>query len=207
VFATALRKLGSHAGGTLLDVGCGQGQFLARAARRFDAHGVDISPERVQRAREVTGSDNVLVGSATALPFDDDRFNVVCALDVVEHLDDPARFLAEARRVLRSEGVLLFSTPNTASLGHRRKGCESFMYLDPTHVSLLAPERWRELLQAGGFAVVRDGTDLPWDPPYFTPLPRPQRFAFLALAQLGFLVDVMFPWRLGENYWCLARRT
>lgn len=206
VFATALRKLGDHAGGALLDVGCGQGQFMARAARRFETHGVDISPERVQRAREVTGSDSVHVGSATALPFEDARFDVVCALDVVEHLDDPGRFLAEARRVLRSGGVLLFSTPNTESLGHRRKGRESFMYLDPTHVSLLAPGRWRELLAAGGFSVVRDGTDLPWDPPYFAPLARPQRYAFLAVAQLGFLVDVMFPWHLGENYWCLARR-
>ena len=206
VFATALRKLG-RSDGRLLDVGCGQGQFLARAARRFDVYGIDISPARVQRARVVTGMDGaVTVGSATELPFRVSFFDVVCALDVVEHLDDPAVFLAEARRVLRPDGLLLFSTPNTASLGHRRKGHDSFMYLDPTHVCLLAPARWRRLVHDGGFDVVRDGTDLPWDPPYFRRLPRVQRYAFLAFAQLGFLVDVMFPWHLGENYWCLARR-
>ncbi len=207
VFATALRKLG-RSDGRLLDVGCGQGRLLARAARRFDAYGIDISPARVERARLVTGLDGaVTVGTATELPFAAGFFDVVCALDVVEHLDDPAPFLAEARRVLRPDGLLLLSTPNTASLGHRRKGHESFMYLDPTHVCLLAPARWRRLVHDSGFAIVRDGTDLPWDPPYFRRLPRVQRYAFLALAQLGFLVDVMFPWSLGENYWCLARRT
>lgn len=205
VFATALRKLGRRADGRLLDVGCGQGQFLARAARRFDAYGIDISPARVARARQVSGLDTVSEGAATELPFADAFFDVVCALDVVEHLDDPARFFEEARRVLRADGLLLFSTPNVASLGHRRKGQNSFMYGDPTHVSLLAPDRWRQLVLATGFSVVRDGTDLPWDPPYFQRLPRTQRYAFLAFAQLGFVVDVMFPWRLGENYWCLAR--
>lgn len=205
VFATALRKLGGQAGDRLLDVGCGQGQFLARAARRFEAHGIDISPARVERARAVTGLQSVSVGSATQLPFPDDFFDVVCALDVVEHLDDAAAFFSEARRVLRDGGLLLFSTPNTESLGHRRKAHESFMYLDPTHVSLLAPQAWRGLLAAAGFSVVRDGTDLPWDPPYFKRLPRMQWYAFLGFAQVGFLFDVMFPWRLGENYWCLAR--
>ncbi|MGI8731571.1 MAG: methyltransferase domain-containing protein [Solirubrobacteraceae bacterium] len=205
VFATALRKLSRRGEGRLLDVGCGQGQFMARAARRFDVYGIDVSPARVARARDVTGLDTVLEGSATELPFPAGFFDVVCALDVVEHLGDPGRFFSEARRVLRPDGLLLFSTPNTASLGHRRKGQDSFMYLDPTHVSLLAPDSWRRLVHTGGFVVVRDGTDLPWDPPYFKRLPRVQRYAFLAFAQLGFLADVMFPWRLGENYWCLAR--
>jgi SAM-dependent methyltransferase len=204
-FRTVLRKLRAHAGGRLLDVGCGQGQFLRRAARYYDVYGIDISPARVERARSQSGLDTVSVGSATALEFGDGFFDVVCALDVVEHLEQPEVFFVEASRVLRPGGLLLFSTPNTESLGHRRKGRESFMYRDPTHASLLPRTEWRARLDKSGFAVLRDGTDLLWDPPYFRRIPRRlQRALFLIGSQLGFLVDVMFPWRLGENYWCLA---
>jgi SAM-dependent methyltransferase len=205
VFETVLRKLRKMTGGRLLDVGCGQGHFMRRAARHYDVYGIDISPARVERARSQSGLQTAEVGSATSLAFPDAHFDVVCALDVVEHLETPEQFFAEAARVLRPGGILLFSTPNPDSLGHRLKGDASFMYTDPTHVSLLERADWRRRLVAAGFAVVRDGTDVPWDPPYVKFVSaRAQRYVFLALAQLLFLFDVIFPWRFGENYWCLA---
>jgi SAM-dependent methyltransferase len=206
VFNTTLRMLRKYGRGRLLDVGCGQGQFARRASRFFAVHAVDISPNRVEAARAHSGLDTIVVGSATALNFGNESFDVVCALDLVEHLPDPPAFFSEARRVLRPGGLLLLSTPNPTSLGHRVKGRDSYMYSDPTHVSLLPPSRWQELLQEGGFAIVRDGTDLLWDPPYSRHVPgKLQKTFFLALAQMLFLIDVIFPWRLGENYWCLAR--
>ncbi|MGD8465253.1 MAG: class I SAM-dependent methyltransferase [Anaerolineae bacterium] len=84
----------------ILDVGCGLGMYV-RAFRRFssDVYGVDIDEERVVEAsRELP---NLSVASAEALPFPDGTFDVVLSHEVVEHVKDDRRALADAVRVLR----------------------------------------------------------------------------------------------------------
>ena len=207
LFATLLRTLRSRTRGRLLDVGCGRGQFLRRSARHYETYGVDVSEQRVSIARSVSPDSDVRVASAEELPFSDGFFDVVTALDVVEHLETPERFFQETSRVLSAGGVVLFSTPNPGSFGHRRKGEESFIYDDPTHVSVRPPASWRQTTAAAGLAIVKDGTDFLWDPPYFRRAKRLQRFAFLGIAQAVFAVGFAFPWSQGENYWCLAEKS
>jgi SAM-dependent methyltransferase len=94
----------------ILDVGCGTGANLEMLARFGDAEGVDVSEDALAFCR-ARGLAEVRAGAAEALPFADDSFHLVTALDVVEHLDDDAAGLCEMRRVLRPGGRALLFVP------------------------------------------------------------------------------------------------
>lgn len=104
-------------GKDVLDAGCGVGYGtaqLAGVARRVV--GVDLSEEAIGYARGRYARPNVefAVGDVQALDFAEGSFDAVCAFETIEHLPEPARFVREARRVLRTGGVLLASTPRAA---------------------------------------------------------------------------------------------
>jgi SAM-dependent methyltransferase len=102
-------------GASVLDIGCGAGYGTAELARSGrSAVGIDIAPEAVAYGRAHYGLPNLsfVAASATALPFGDSCFDLVTGFEVIEHLFEWRGLLAEARRVLRPEGVFLVSTPN-----------------------------------------------------------------------------------------------
>ena len=93
----------------VLDVGCGTGANLEMLANFGEAEGVDISDEALDFCR----AKNLKVhkGLAEKLPFEDESFDIVTALDVVEHLDDDISGLTEMHRVLRKGGKSLIFVP------------------------------------------------------------------------------------------------
>ena len=99
----------------VLDLGCGAG-FLSNylAARGHRVCGVDADAESlaVARAYDQTGTADYQQGDACALPYPDASFDVVCAMDLIEHVEDPAQLVAEASRVLAPGGVFFFHTFN-----------------------------------------------------------------------------------------------
>jgi SAM-dependent methyltransferase len=94
----------------ILDAGCGSGATMEELAAYGDVSGVDLSPAAVAAARE-RGFDDVREGSLEALPWDEATFDVASCLDVIEHLPDDRRPLAELRRVVRPGGFLLVTVP------------------------------------------------------------------------------------------------
>ena len=94
----------------ILDVGCGTGANLLMLSQFGDAEGVDVSEDALAFCRE-RGLENVKLGAAEQLPYEDGTFDLVTALDVVEHLDDDLAGLREMRRVLRPGGRVLLFVP------------------------------------------------------------------------------------------------
>ena len=90
----------------VLDVGCGEGE-LARHLPDGAWFGLDNSSEMLRRAPQPTTQ-----AEATALPFADESFGSVALLYVLYHLPEPARALAEARRVLRPGGLVSVAAPS-----------------------------------------------------------------------------------------------
>ncbi len=102
-------------GKTAIDVGCGAGLIaepLARMGARMT--GVDAAPENIAVARDHAAGQNLDIsyqqGDITAHKFG--QFDVVSCLEVIEHVADPAAFLAALERHLAPGGLMLLSTPN-----------------------------------------------------------------------------------------------
>src|SRR6058998_3214698 len=75
-------------GGRALDVGCGVGQVVARLqSAGYEAHGLDVSEPNIERARKVSPRCQLYDGRR--LPFPDQHFDSVGALNVLEHVDQP----------------------------------------------------------------------------------------------------------------------
>ncbi|MEO6603059.1 MAG: methyltransferase domain-containing protein [Polyangiaceae bacterium] len=108
------------AGRDVLEVGCGTGLVLSRIGRfARSARGVDLSPGMLEKAKE-RGLD-VVLGSATALPFEDNQFDVTCSFKVLAHVPEIQRALSEMARVTRPGGVILAEFYNPYSMRYLLK--------------------------------------------------------------------------------------
>jgi 2-polyprenyl-6-hydroxyphenyl methylase/3-demethylubiquinone-9 3-methyltransferase len=112
-----LERLKTHS--KILDVGCGAGFLTNELARAGHVvTGVDLSGESlaVARRHDETQSVDYKIADAYSLPFDDASFDVVCALDFLEHVEDPARAIKEFSRVLKPGGQFFYHTFNRSPL-------------------------------------------------------------------------------------------
>lgn len=103
----------------ILDVGCGTGEHLQRAAKAdLKPHGIEPAPAMLAIARDKVPSAEILEGVATELPFSDEEFDLVIMVEVLRYLDrsDIEKALAEARRVLKPEGQLFVTLVNRWAL-------------------------------------------------------------------------------------------
>lgn len=116
IYAKVLSLLTVAGGRRLLDVGAGEGYFcdLARA-QGFDVEACDAQP-RLFRAADVRFHAADL---NEAVPLPDESFDCVVAIEVIEHVENHARFLKELLRVVRLGGTVIITTPNVVSLPSR----------------------------------------------------------------------------------------
>jgi ubiquinone/menaquinone biosynthesis C-methylase UbiE len=108
----------------VLDLGCGSGYGSAELAQSaLTVAGVDISGDAITFAKENFGRLNLefQTASCTELPFADASFDLVVSFEVIEHLDNWPRMIAEARRVLSPHGQFVVSTPNKSYYAESRK--------------------------------------------------------------------------------------
>lgn len=146
----------------ILDVGCGGGLLtFALAEQGWICTGLDRSDEVLQvgRARDPQQQIQWVQGRAEQLPFPDACFDVVCLMDVLEHVEDPQKSLAEARRVLAPGGILLFHTFNRTLLSwlFAAKGLDWFIKDSQNHIHdwrlFIKPKELRGWLQDLGLVV------------------------------------------------------
>ncbi len=115
-----LRELCSpHA--AILDVGCGGGFLSNELARQgYSVTGIDKSPESIRTAglHDSTGKVQYLIADAYELPFPNESFDVITAMDFLEHVDRPQDVIAEFSRVLKPKGYFFFHTFNRNPISH-----------------------------------------------------------------------------------------
>lgn len=102
-------------GGTVLDIGCGQGLQLAAVQKLRPGaklYGMDISPKLVSLAQKNVPGGTIAVGDADELAYEDGMFDTVLMTEVLEHLGDPVLALKQVHRVLKPGGFALVTVPN-----------------------------------------------------------------------------------------------
>lgn len=159
-FALRRRFLLGHvvAGQRVLDVGCGEGRFTAELlAAGAHVTGIDVAEEPLRRARERRGGlDLRLVPVAGPWELPDAGFDLVWAGEVIEHVASTAAWLSEIRRVLRSGGELLLSTPANGPLTLARLALSKRAFashFDPRgeHLRFYSRETLSRLIEDFGF--------------------------------------------------------
>lgn len=143
------RLAGNCTGREVLEAGCGEGygaDLIASVARSVVA--VDYDAATVAHVRARYPRVDVVAGNLASLPVPDRSVDVVVNFQVIEHLWDQPQFIGECRRVLRSGGLLLISTPNRVTF---TPGSDT--PLNPFHTRELNAAELAELLTDGGFEV------------------------------------------------------
>jgi 2-polyprenyl-3-methyl-5-hydroxy-6-metoxy-1,4-benzoquinol methylase len=168
-----LRAIEDLQGKRVLDLGCSRGMLLERFRRYpgVELVGLELDPAyRVDAESHGIHVDqfqiNVYDGEqiAARLEYDDDRFDVVVAAEIIEHVVDTVGFTREIHRVLRPGGVALFSTPNILwwkyrldlVLGRYPDPLEHRLHYgtDFGHVRIFTPDLLREVVEEGGFEII-----------------------------------------------------
>ena len=167
----------------ILDVGCGSGaNSEALAAKGHIVHGVDLSEAAIARYRS-RGFDGRVSDLDSGLEYPDATFDVVFCSEVIEHMTSPEILATEMCRVLKPNGLLVLSTPNSAFWLYRLLGIFGYTLSElqhPKHFQFFSRRSLVRLLRAAGF----------W------PKSLLGRNMYLILPKLGHAADRLMP-RLG----------
>lgn len=153
----------------LLDVGCGDGDFIFMIKDNFkECYGVDVSSVRIERAieksKERPNRDSFHFYEYDVdegLPFNNSFFDVVTCIAVLEHVFNPPNVVEEIRRVLKPGGILIAQVPNIAWMPHRIKllfgklPITGGVYLgaDWEHLHIFTKTSFCQLLTEKGFRI------------------------------------------------------
>jgi 2-polyprenyl-3-methyl-5-hydroxy-6-metoxy-1,4-benzoquinol methylase len=141
--------------GVLLDVGCGDGSFLAcMQSRGWDVAGVDFDAKAIATAKRKHGLD-LHHGDLADVYFPADTFDAITLNHVIEHVPRPLDLLLACRRILKPGGRLIMATPNSASMGHQWFGCHWRELDPPRHLHIFSPANLAECARRAGFHVLR----------------------------------------------------
>lgn len=141
--------------GKLLDIGCSTGFFLSEAQKAgYDVYGIDIMDFAVDFCRK-RGLKNVFKGTLEKVKLPREKFDIIVAMEILEHLWDPKVFLKKVSQLLNQEGILLVSVPNRKSLGARLMGKFWVGYHNYQHLFIFEPETMKRLFSQYGFKVVK----------------------------------------------------
>jgi 2-polyprenyl-6-hydroxyphenyl methylase/3-demethylubiquinone-9 3-methyltransferase len=125
---------------SVLDIGCGGGFLTNFLASSYQVTGIDLSKESlaIAKKQDPTQSVQYLFADATDLPFKNESFEAVFAMDLLEHVEEPERVIQEASRVLKPKGLFFYHTFNRNVLSYLLiiKGVEWFVPHAPANMHI-----------------------------------------------------------------------
>ena len=133
-------------GKKLLEFGCATGAAANLLADYgFNVHSTDISRFAVNKARKHYPDISFNVHDMQNLFTKEKDFDVVVALDVIEHLEKPEQAIKNTYKILKKDGYVIITTPNDYK----------HMSNDPTHINVKRPNQWKKILKTAGFKNIK----------------------------------------------------
>lgn len=137
-------------GGRVLDVGCGNGQWLCEYKRLgWEVEGIEPSPDSAGIARQA--GHRVVIGTLFDAQYPSDHFDAVTLWDALEHIHNPGEVMREIFRITRPGGKVYVSVPNFGSWYERVFRDQWFMFTAPVHYYHYTQNTLSELLRTAGF--------------------------------------------------------
>lgn len=143
----------------VLDVGCGDGAFISFCANQgakvmfadIDASKVAEATRRLEGtpAREIVP----IVSDADPLPLADGSASKVVAMEVIEHVDSPERFLAELVRVGRSGALYLLTVPDPLAETVQKELAPDTYFQKPNHIRIIQRDEFERMVQEAGLII------------------------------------------------------
>jgi SAM-dependent methyltransferase len=136
----------------VLDVGCAGGELVSVWRRHgVEASGVDISDYAIDHPRDAKIARHLHVADVECerLPFDDDSFDGVTALEVLEHLREPSFLLSEISRVVSYDGFVFVTTPTLPF--ETRLWSTLGIQSNPQHINVHSKRFWVQFFGEHGF--------------------------------------------------------
>lgn len=144
---------------TVLDIGCGEGGYALFSARQgAEIILADVDAEKLEIARrrllaESARNVEILVTDANPIPLPDARVNRVVAMEVLEHVDDPAQFMTELVRVARPGALFLLTVPDEVIEGVQKHIAPSVYFQKPNHIRIFKRGELERLATEAGLIV------------------------------------------------------
>jgi 2-polyprenyl-3-methyl-5-hydroxy-6-metoxy-1,4-benzoquinol methylase len=143
---------------TFADFGCAEGQLLELLHEEFgkskeNLYGFDFSEDFIAEAKK--SFPNIYrIDFATGKP-PEQKFDLVFALDVIEHLENPVKFLEDIAAAMKKNSLFILSTPNIYSLSRFIQGARWFGFKDKTHRVFYGRASLSRLVEKSGLKIIK----------------------------------------------------
>ncbi|MGE5404060.1 MAG: class I SAM-dependent methyltransferase [Candidatus Saccharibacteria bacterium] len=153
LFNIMLLNIFAPKGGDMLEIGSGTGEFLyAARAAGWNVTGFEPSRAACEYVYNKYGLE--LINSAWKGDLAGSSFDVIVFWHVLEHIADPFRFLQDTKKVLKKDGIILFSLPNKNAFINTIMGQNSSLFTEPDHLYHFSESNLRTLLERASLEVI-----------------------------------------------------
>lgn len=122
-------------GSSVLDVGCFNGQFLELLGSSYDRFGVEINHKACQQAEEK--GVKIIGNKIDDFEIPAKKLDIVIAMDVIEHIEDPLKFLNFLAKTICDGGKIIISTGNTEAWAWKLMGSKYYYCNTGEHISFI----------------------------------------------------------------------
>lgn len=137
-----------------LDIGCGRGFNVQRLSQQYEAIGIDLSKENVRLSKERYPEHSFMVMNAEKMKFSNNYFDLVDAMDILEHVDNLQTVVREVQRVMKKGGIFRINVPAEKSEHWLLKVRPSY-HREIHHVRIFRDGEMEDVLEKNGFTLLK----------------------------------------------------
>lgn len=138
-------------GGSILEIGCGDGKFLELCKNSYSVYGIDISKDQVDRAREKIGPERVYLQPSGEIELQKSFYDGILLFSLLEHEIKPIKLLNSCFHSLKANGTLIIKVPNYGGIGRKITGKRWSGFRFPDHMNYFTKGSLARLLKMVDF--------------------------------------------------------